>query len=109
VPGQGAIGHRVHTGLGEHPQRIGLAGRFDDPGQHQIPEHVITVGGPVKAEPAISGAQPVPQMSHPRRHYFQRATDDFSITDVKVEGLLPLGQPPRRSCIECSQFDCVMS
>ena len=37
--------------------------------QHQS-EHLITVGGPVKAEPAISGVQPVPQMSHPRRHYF---------------------------------------
>lgn len=36
-------------------------------------------------------------------------SDDFSITDVEVEGLLPLGQPPRRSCIECRQFDCVMS
>ena len=27
--------------ISQHPQRVGLAGRLDDPGDHQIPEHRI--------------------------------------------------------------------
>jgi hypothetical protein len=43
-----------------HPQRVLLAGRLDDPGQHQIPEHLVTTDRTVKPEQVIDPAQSVP-------------------------------------------------
>src|SRR5207248_9850711 len=37
----GAIGRRVDPGFLQHPQRVQLAGRLDDPRQHQLPEHLV--------------------------------------------------------------------
>jgi len=34
----------------QHPQRVLLAGRLDDPRQHQLPEHLIAPGGPAEAD-----------------------------------------------------------
>jgi hypothetical protein len=65
VAAQVAVGrgirHRVHTDLGQH-QAVGLAGRLDDPRQHQLPEHLIATGRPSEPEQVIRAAQPVPQM-----------------------------------------------
>jgi len=41
---EGRIRHRLDPDLGQHTQRLELAGRLDDPRQHQIPEHVIAIG-----------------------------------------------------------------
>jgi hypothetical protein len=69
---EGGIGHRVHTDLGQHPQAVGLAGRLDDPRQHQLPEHLIAAGHPVEPEQVICAAQPPPTDTHPRRRDLQR-------------------------------------
>jgi hypothetical protein len=36
----------------KYPQVVDLAGRLDDPGQHQLPEHRVLTVGP--AEPSTS-------------------------------------------------------
>jgi len=52
APVEGAIRRRVDPDLGQHPQAVELAGRLDDPRQHQLPEHLITADGP--ANPSAS-------------------------------------------------------
>jgi len=44
VPLNGPVGHRICAQIGQYPKRIELAGRLDDPGDHQVPEHLITDG-----------------------------------------------------------------
>ena len=43
-----------HPGLLQHPKRVQLAGRLDDPRQHQVPEHLITASGPAQAQHVIA-------------------------------------------------------
>jgi hypothetical protein len=43
-------------------QAVLVAGGFDDPGQHQVPEHLIALGCLVEAERVIGAAQPILQM-----------------------------------------------
>jgi hypothetical protein len=72
VARQGPVGGRVDPGRGKHAQRVQLAGRLDDPGQHQRPEHLITAGRGVEAQRVVGPAQRVPQLPHPRGCDLQR-------------------------------------
>ncbi len=65
VPRDGAVAGRLDTGLPEHPLGVGLAGRLDDPGQHQIPEYLIPTGRLVQAQQRVGPAQRTPQMLRP--------------------------------------------
>jgi hypothetical protein len=47
----GLVGQQLCTQIGQDPQRVELAGRLDDPGDHQAPEHRISQG--IEAEPGI--------------------------------------------------------
>ena len=92
-PVEGPIRRRLDADLAEHPQAVGLAGRLDDPGQHQVPEHRVPAGGLVEPEQLIRPAQPVPQMPHPRGHDRQRprnrpspATSPTGSTGVWLDG-----------------------
>ena len=91
-PRQRPVGHRRNTGLGEYPQRVGFAGRLDDPGQHQILEHLVPTGGPVQAERLIGPAQPVPQVSCPRTDDFQSTAGHFGHSETEVQLALTSGQ-----------------
>jgi hypothetical protein len=53
---------------------IQLAGRLDDAGQHQLPEHLVAVRGPPEPEHLVGQRQGIAQMAHPRRHDRQRPT-----------------------------------
>jgi hypothetical protein len=63
---------RRDPSLGQHPQRVDLAGRLDDPREHQLPKHLVPAGRLLEAEPVVGAAQRVPQMRHPRRLDRQR-------------------------------------
>jgi len=83
--------------LGQHPQRIELAGRLDDPRQHQRLEHLITVGRRIEPEHLIPAGQRVPQVPHPRRRDRQRATTISTGVQAQIELALTCGQAlPRR-------------
>ena len=60
----GARVEAVDPGFGQHPQAVLLAGRLDDPRQHQLPEHLVAAGGLVQPELVIAGAQRIPQRRH---------------------------------------------
>jgi len=53
-------------GLLQHPQRVQLADRLDDPRQHQLSEHLITAAGLVKAQDPAGMLQGTGQAAHPR-------------------------------------------
>jgi len=55
-----AIRHRLEAGLGQHPQAVLLAGRFDDPRQHQVPEDLVSAGGLGEPERVLGTAQRPP-------------------------------------------------
>ena len=55
-PGQQSGRTPFDTGLCQHPQRVGLAGRLDDAGQRQVPEHLVTTGRAVQAEHLVGTA-----------------------------------------------------
>ena len=72
APLQGAVGARCHPGLLQHPQRVQLAGRLDDPGQHQAPEHVVPAGRILQAQHPVCPLEGICQVAHPRRRDRQR-------------------------------------
>ena len=72
APLQGAVGRRRHPGLLQHPQAVELAGRLDDPGQHQVPEHLVPAGRVLQAQHPVAALQGVHQVAHPRRRDRQR-------------------------------------
>jgi hypothetical protein len=93
-----SVRDRLDTGLSKHPQRVLLAGRLDDPGQHQIPEHLVTPDRTVKPEQVIDPAQSVPQMPRTRTDDFQWPASDLGRIQSEVECALALDQPlPGRS------------
>src|SRR5271167_133485 len=59
--GQPAIQRRIrrcrHTGLVQHAQRLGLAGRLEDPRQHQRAKHIVPAGRLIELEHVIAAAQ----------------------------------------------------
>jgi hypothetical protein len=57
MPRQRPVDEGLDTDLGQHPQRVQLAGRLDDPRQHQPPEHLIAFGHVGEPERVIRAAQ----------------------------------------------------
>jgi hypothetical protein len=92
------VGDRVDPGLGQDSQAVGLTGGLDDPREHQLPEHLVVVGGGVESELVIDPAQRVPQRRHLRGCDLQRAgsacSEDVGVrAEVELELALPAGQP----------------
>jgi hypothetical protein len=108
APVEGAIRRRVDTDLGQHPQAVELAGRLDDPRQHQLPERLIPADSPVEPERVVGATQPLPQRTHPRGGNLQRPPRRTRRQDsqptradrgsqAEIQLALPTGQPlPRR-------------
>jgi hypothetical protein len=65
APLHGPVGRGRDSGLFQHPQRIQLADRLDDPGQHQVPEDFIAAGSPVQAQDLPGVLQRIEQAVHP--------------------------------------------
>ena len=95
APRHGPVGDRLDTDFTHHPQRVLLTGRLDDPGQHQISEHLITSGRVIKPEPGIGPAQGIPQMPRMRTDDFQRRTGDAG----RVAPQRPLGHAARQHAL----------
>jgi hypothetical protein len=55
---EGGVGDGLDTGLRQHPQAVLLAGRLDDPRQHQLPEHLIALGGLGEPERVVDAHNP---------------------------------------------------
>jgi hypothetical protein len=55
VPTAG-IRRRVHADLSQNPKRISLAGRLDDPREHQIAKYGVALGDRLKRHDAVGGA-----------------------------------------------------
>jgi hypothetical protein len=88
----GPVVDRLDTGLGEHPQRISLAGRLDDPRHHQIAEHLIPTGGRIEAEHLVGPAQAIPQVAGLRGDDFQRLAIDPGRVQPEIQRALAFGQ-----------------
>jgi hypothetical protein len=72
APVHRGIRRRRDTGLVQHPQRVQLAGRLDDPRQHQLPEHLITAGRLAEPQRVVGAAQGIPQEPQPGAQDRQR-------------------------------------
>jgi hypothetical protein len=84
-----------------------LAGRLDDPGQHQVSEHRVSTGGLVEPEQLAGPAQRAPQMPHPRGDDGQRprpARRLLAGVQVQLELILATGQPLHRGGLERLQL-----
>jgi hypothetical protein len=110
-PNRDRSGRSVRDGLaGRHAwQRVLLTGRLDDPGQHQISEHLITSARVIKPEPGIGPAQGIPQMPRMRTDDFQRRTGDAGRIQPEIHHPLAFGQPLPRRRLERLQLRLVMS
>jgi hypothetical protein len=96
APLQGAVGRRRHPGLLQHPQRVQLAGRFNDPGQHQVPEHIVPAGRVIEAQHLVGALEGVHQVAHPRRRNRQRSRRPGTV-QAQAELQLP-GRDPLLRC-----------
>jgi hypothetical protein len=65
-PVERRIRRRRQPGLLQHLQGIELAGRLDDPGQHQLAERLVPARRAAKAQHLISPTQHIMQVTHPR-------------------------------------------
>jgi hypothetical protein len=76
VGGQPPLERRVRRrhlpGFLQDPQRAGLAGRLDDPREHQLPEDLVAARGVVQAQDPVAPAGRVQQAAHPRGGNRQR-------------------------------------
>ncbi|EON25047.1 multicopper oxidase with phosphopantotheine [Nocardioides sp. CF8] len=92
---------RRNTDLLQHPHRVGLRGRLDDPRQHELSEGLIVDG--VEPEPGVGLGEDPPQQrralardqARPLRHALILKPDDLEV-EVEVEGPLPFVQTPAR-------------
>lgn len=57
---------RPNPDLFEHPQGLQLAGRLDQPAQHQLLENLVTTTGGIEPEPFKPDRQGIPQVLRPR-------------------------------------------
>ena len=88
----GSVIDRLDAGLGEDPQRVGLAGGLDDPCQHQIPQNFVTTGRCIESEHLVGAAQGIPEMAGLRPDDLQRFAVDSGRIQPKIEGALAFGQ-----------------
>ena len=90
------IRHRRNARFLQHPQAVQLAGRLDDPGQHQLGEHLVATGGVLEPQHPVAVSESAQQVAHPRRGDRQRATR-CRLAQAQVEFALASGQAlPRR-------------
>ena len=66
------VGHRGHARLGQDPQRVLLAGRLDQPGDHELAEDLVNTVEPVQTHRLPGRLQSLQENPHPvggdRRH-----------------------------------------
>jgi hypothetical protein len=84
TPLEGPVGHRLDAGLRQHAHRVQLGRRLDDPGQHQVPKHLILASSG-EPDSFVGSAQGVPQVPHPRSHDRQRPTGLRRSVQANVE------------------------
>ena len=99
---------RLDTGFVQNPQRVQLAGRFDDARQHQGPEHLITIGHGIEPEKVIGAAERVPQVPHPRGRDRQRPTTSTGV-QTQIELALTCGQALSRRRLKKLELRLVVS
>jgi len=63
----GPVGHRSDPGLLQDPDAVQLADGLDDPGQHQVTEHLIPAGRGLEPEHPVGALKRVEQAAHPGR------------------------------------------
>jgi len=91
------IGGRGGAGLFQHAGAVQLAGRLDDPRQHQVAEHLVPARRLLQPQNGIAAGQGIPQMPHPRGRDRLRAPGVSIRLQAQIELALPGRQPlPRR-------------
>jgi|SRR6516225_1020098 len=104
APLHGPVRRRRDSGLLQRPQRIQLADWLVDPGQHQVPEHLIAASGPVKAKDPRGPLQRIEQAVRPRCGNRQRArvVEPASTLDtVRVLTEIGVVSPHRVTFMRC--------
>jgi hypothetical protein len=86
-------------------KRVLLAGRLDDPGQHQVSEHLVTAGCVIEPQQVVHRAQGIPQMSRTRTDNFQRAAGDLGRVQSEVECALASASRWRPAALSASNSD----
>jgi hypothetical protein len=104
----GPVVDGLEAGLGEHPQRISLAGRLDDPRHHQITEHLVPAGGRIEAEHLVGPAQAVPQVAGLGGDDLQRLTIDPGRVQPEIKRALAFGQALAGRGLERCDFGIVV-
>ena len=98
----------LDPGLVEHPQRVDLAGRLDDPRQHQITKHLVALGGLTRIPaPGRRGTTP-PTDAPSARTVIGNGSERRRPGQTQVELGLPGGQPLRRGGLQRRQLGLVM-
>jgi hypothetical protein len=72
APVECGIRRRGSARLLQDAQRVLLAGGLDDPREHELPEHLVALGGLREPERVIGPAQGIQQLPHPRGGDLQR-------------------------------------
>jgi hypothetical protein len=67
---------RLDTDLTEDPALVDLAGRGDDPSEHEITKHGVALGNRLESQRQVGSTQPLPQMGRLRRPDQQRTRFD---------------------------------
>ena len=106
-PRHGPVRDRRHARFLQHPRAVQLADRLDDPGQHQLAEHLVPARGPVEAQHPPGVLQRVQQAAHPRRGDRQRPARRAGV-QAQVQLALPGRQPLPRGRFQQLQLRVVM-
>jgi hypothetical protein len=109
IDGQAALEGRIRRpadpGLVQDPQAVELAGRLDDPGQHQLPEHLIPGRGLLQAQHPVGVLQGIRQVPHPRGRDRQRpAASPGCGVQAQVKLALPGRHPLHRRSLQRLQL-----
>jgi len=108
APLERGIRRRRYPGLLQHPQRVQLADRLDDPREHQLAEHLVPACGPSEAQHVIGAAQGVQQVPHPRGRDRQQAAPAATEARAEIEDALPGRQALPRDGLEEFQLGVVV-
>ena len=82
----------------QHSQRVDLAGRLDDPRQHQLAKHLVALGCLLEPQDLVGAAQRIPQMRSSATTDRQRpGSDRPDIPDPVRSARQPTARPQRPS------------